>query len=93
MESNRNCKGCSDEYRVTDDRIRATLASPMFDASSGNCVPDEVYEARLKLCHDCSKLISGHTCSLCGCIVPVIAKLKVRSCPRPDGTGWQRYSN
>jgi len=87
----RSCRGCRDEFRVTEERIRHLLSAPMFAPGSGHCVPDDVYEARLRQCEACPKLLGGHTCSLCGCIVPVAAKLKAKSCPLPGGAGWQRY--
>ncbi|WP_391571327.1 DUF6171 family protein [Cohnella sp.] len=87
------CKGCRDDYRVSEERIDKMLATPLFRSDSGVCVPDDVYQERLSLCRDCSKLIGGHTCALCGCFVRIAAKLKDKSCPAPGGTGWRRYSD
>lgn len=91
MTPDAGCRGCRPEYRVTDERIRAMLAAPMFAPGSGLCVPDDIYEARLRQCRSCPKLIDGHTCALCGCIVPIVAKLKDRSCPAPGSPRWRRY--
>lgn len=87
----RSCRGCRDEFRVTGDRIRRMLSSPMFDSDSGQCVPDDVYKARLGQCRACPKLVQGHTCTLCGCIVDIAAKLKAKRCPLPGGGGWAAY--
>jgi hypothetical protein len=87
------CKGCRDDYQVSEDRIDRMLAAPMFHSDSGICVPDDVYQERLTLCRDCSKLVGGHTCALCGCFVRIAAKFKDKSCPAPGGIGWRRYSN
>ena len=82
-----SCKGCLDEYKVTEEQIARILAGPMF-ASEELCVPDAVYQERLNACRSCAKLENGHTCRACGCIVPVAAKLKDRSCPLPGGGLW-----
>ncbi|MFC4302455.1 hypothetical protein ACFO1S_03230 [Cohnella boryungensis] len=80
------CKGCRPEYKVTEAQIARILDSPMFD--SEHCVSDEVYRIRLELCRTCVKCQDGLTCMLCGCIVPVAAKLKARGCPLPGGGRW-----
>jgi len=69
------------------------LAAPMFAPESGLCVPDDVYEMRLGLCRSCPKLIDGHTCAVCGCIIPIVAKLKDRGCPAPGAPRWTRYTD
>ena len=91
LQADRSCRGCRDEYRVTEDSIRKMLATPMFQPDSGHCVPDAVYEERLRQCRACPKLVGGHTCSLCGCIVDIAAKLKNKRCPQPGGEGWAAY--
>lgn len=80
------CKGCREEYKVTKAQIARILASPMF--ASEHCVPDAIYEERLRACRSCPKLENGTTCRVCGCIVPVVAKLKERTCPMPGGGRW-----
>ncbi|WP_274365421.1 DUF6171 family protein [Paenibacillus thermotolerans] len=90
--ADRSCKGCRSDVRVTEEQIGRILAAPMFQPGSGHCVPDAVYEERLRLCGACPKLLDGHTCALCGCFVKIAAKLKDKSCPAPGGAGWQRYS-
>jgi len=87
--ADRACRGCRDEYRVTEDSILRMLSHPMFRPESGLCVPDAVYEARISQCRACPKLIGGHTCSLCGCIVDIAARLKAKRCPLPGGKGWE----
>lgn len=82
------CKGCREEYKVTDAQIERLLASPMF-SSPELCVDDEEYAERLAACAACPKLLGGVTCQACGCIIPVVAKLRQRSCPLPGGGKWQ----
>lgn len=80
------CKGCREEYKVTEAQIARILAAPMFAAE--HCVPEDIYQERLLACRSCPKLEDGTTCRVCGCIVPVVAKLKERGCPLPGGGRW-----
>lgn len=86
MRDNRQCKGCSEEYRVTDEQISRVLSSHMF--ASDQCVTEDVYEKRLQVCQTCHKLQGHTTCSLCGCIVQISAKLTSKSCPYPGKDRW-----
>lgn len=82
------CKGCSPEFKVTDERIRRILdQASLFPPE--RCVSDEQYQARLAKCADCPKLQDGITCLLCGCLIPVVAKWKDRSCPMPGDNRWE----
>jgi len=67
------------------------LSHPMFESGSEQCVPDAIYEERLRQCRACPKLVQGCTCTLCGCIVDIAAKLKAKRCPLPGGRGWAAY--
>lgn len=87
MPEQQDCKGCRDGYKVTDAQMERLLRSSMFSAD--RCVADEVYEERLRLCGGCPKLEGGATCRVCGCIIPVVAKLKERGCPLPGGGRWE----
>ncbi|WP_159888419.1 DUF6171 family protein [Paenibacillus puerhi] len=81
------CKGCRPEHQVTDAQMVRVLASPAF--APERRVPEPVYQARLELCRACPKLQGGTTCAVCGCLIPVSAWLKQRSCPLPGGGRWQ----
>ncbi|WP_166244977.1 DUF6171 family protein [Paenibacillus turpanensis] len=81
------CKGCDDRYRVTDQSIARLVAA--VDMDPENCVPGEEYERRLAVCESCMKLSDGITCSVCGCIIRVRAKLRSRGCPNPSGDLWR----
>lgn len=83
MSTTSTCKGCREDYKVTPTQINRILSSSMFKPEF--CVPDEVYAERVALCGTCPKLHEGVTCVACGCIIPVVAKLKERSCPLPGG--------
>lgn len=90
MSADRSCKGCRDEYRVTDEQVQRILSSKMFNAD--NSVPEPVYEERLQHCKDCPKLTGGYTCSLCGCIVQITARLKDKSCTLPGNPLWHKFT-
>lgn len=51
-------------------------------------VSEEQYQERLRVCETCPKLMDGMTCTACGCIIPVVAWLKERTCPLPGGGMW-----
>jgi len=90
MSSNNACKGCRDDYLVTDEQIDRILAAPMFQSEIS--VPDDVYEQRLQQCRDCSKFQYGTTCIVCGCFVRIAAKYKERACPNPGDSRWSKYA-
>lgn len=82
------CKGCSPEFQISDESIKRILdKASLFPPE--RCVSDEEYNDRLAKCQSCPKLQDGVTCLLCGCIVPVVAKWKDRSCPMPEGSRWE----
>lgn len=85
--ADRSCKACRDDYKVTDDQMQRLLQTSAF--APERRVSEEQYRERLRLCGTCPKLISGTTCAACGCIVPVTAWLKERSCPLPGGGLWE----
>ncbi|XEC96360.1 hypothetical protein AB6A23_07400 [Paenibacillus tarimensis] len=80
------CKGCRDSYRITESRIAKMLASDAF--SKMECVSDERYAKRLEACNSCSSLLNGNTCTICGCIVQITAKMAAKDCPHAAGSRW-----
>ncbi|MGG6310666.1 DUF6171 family protein [Paenibacillus macerans] len=81
-----SCKACRDDYRVTEAQIERLLKTTAF--APERRVSEERYQERLRICGACPKLTDGITCAACGCIIPVVAWLKERSCPLPDGGLW-----
>ncbi len=53
-----------------------------------NLVSREETIRRLEICHSCDSLSGGVTCEHCACLVPVMVRLKSKSCPRPGGGRW-----
>lgn len=90
-EQDATCKGCREEYQVTDQQIQRILSSMKLTVEQR--VTDSVYEERLQICDRCTKLMNNHTCTLCGCIVPVIAKFKDKRCPYPGDNRWEPTVN
>jgi len=85
-EPTRGCKGCGDEFRLSEERIARAVAA--LETEPERCVPDDVYRTRLAACAECEKLQGGVTCQVCGCIVRVAAKLRERRCPLPGDDRW-----
>lgn len=81
-----SCKACRDDYRVTDEQIQRLLKTTAF--APERRVSEEQYQERLRVCGDCPKLMDRMTCTACGCIIPVVAWLKERTCPLPGGGMW-----
>lgn len=86
IDPNRRCKGCDHKYQISQAQIERAVA--MLEKEPERCVPNEVYEERLGRCRACVKLQHGNTCTLCGCIVQIAAKLRERGCPMPGKPLW-----
>ena len=73
--------------RLADEEVERILAEYLRDHPA-DVVDDAAYRKRLALCGECGDLQYGTTCSHCGCLVPVMAKLADRHCPRPGNSVW-----
>jgi len=62
------------------DAYFKTLKELIANISEDVKTPEDEYEARLKVCTDCERLIDG-MCSACGCYVELRAAKKSNSCP------------
>lgn len=82
----RTCRGCSEEFAVSDKQMQRLLASAAFAPELR--VDEEEYGARIEACRTCPKFQGGTTCMLCGCLIPVIAHLKSKNCPYPGNDRW-----
>ncbi|MBW5445355.1 hypothetical protein GE107_04675 [Cohnella sp. CFH 77786] len=80
------CKGCSADVNVSAQQIARMLKH--LEDGEFERVPDDVYRTRLDACFACSSLQYGTTCSHCGCIVHIRAKLADRRCPKPGTPQW-----
>jgi hypothetical protein len=81
------CKGCSASVRLKQSEIDRILADYLRE-NEAPLVSDVIYVDRLSLCRECSQLQYGTTCSHCGCLVQVMAKLESKHCPSPQAAAW-----
>ncbi|WP_248925258.1 DUF6171 family protein [Paenibacillus hamazuiensis] len=86
METAKLCRNCEENGAIVEERIGRMIAAARF--APEDCVSAEAYERRLQACFSCAGLAGGHTCTVCGCIVQIRAKLKAKTCPRPEGSLW-----
>ena len=85
--NDRNCKGCSASVRLSEGQVNRILADYLRDHPS-ELVDDATYRSRLDICRACPDLQYATTCRHCGCLVPVMAKLSHKHCPRPSSPAW-----
>ncbi len=85
--SDGNCKGCGATVRLSDEEVDRILADYLRDHSA-DLAGDATYDGRLAACGACDDLQYGTTCRHCGCLVPVLAKLADKRCPRPGNPLW-----
>lgn len=85
-ETVNRCKGCRASVRVKEDVI--THALEELTAQGAILVTDAVYEQRLAQCRVCAEFVYGTTCRICGCLLPVRARLAGKSCPLPGAAKW-----
>ncbi len=80
------CRICDTAEMVEEARalVREYVASLPPEA----CVDDDTYARRLTRCDTCPHLSGGDTCTLCGCLLPVRARLRAKGCPDPDRDQW-----
>ena len=81
------CKGCSASVRLKQSEVDRILADYLRE-NEAPLVSDVTYAGRLRVCRECSKLQYGTTCSHCGCLVQVMAKLRDKHCPSPQAPAW-----
>ncbi len=86
MSDNR-CKGCTASVRLSGEQIEKILSDYLRDHPA-ELADDPTYDARLSACRACSGLQYGTTCRHCGCLVPVMARLAHKHCPRPGQAAW-----
>ncbi|WP_420819018.1 DUF6171 family protein [Paenibacillus nanensis] len=79
MSSTRYCRGCGDEFRITEEQIDKALA--ILEREPEGCVPDRTYQERMAVCGSCDKLQDGITCIASGSIVRITARMKTWRCP------------
>jgi hypothetical protein len=66
---------------IVQKAINVTKSLVEFLAAGAPVVPPEVYKQRLDTCERCPKKTSSWTCEVCGCHIPIKAKMATESCP------------
>lgn len=80
------CKGCRASVHVKDGVIEHALGE--LTAQGSILVEDDEYQRRLAQCATCDAFVYGTTCRICGCLLPVRARLADKSCPMPETPRW-----
>jgi len=81
------CKGCSASVRLSPEEIKKLFGETMR-VKDIKVVSEEEYQRRLAICKACPSLQYSTTCSHCGCIVEIRAKLAASRCPYPYEPKW-----
>jgi hypothetical protein len=81
------CKGCLATVRLSPDEIKK-LFGETLRVRDIKTVTEEEHQRRLAICKECASLQYGTTCSHCGCIVEIRAKLAASHCPYPFNPKW-----
>lgn len=84
MNSIKKCKSCNISIVVSNEQIDNMLLE--IERNKDFLVTDmNTYENRLKKCSTCKNLVMDNTCSKCGCIVQIRARLQEKNCPMVNG--------
>lgn len=83
-----SCKGCSATVRLSPEEAEAAFARLRLPKGTPLST-DAVYARRISLCTQCAELEYGTTCSQCGCLVQIRARLAADGCPHPGGSRWR----
>lgn len=75
------CKRCSVKTVLSDKDIQKMVDE--VTGMRGICLADkDTYTARFNICQDCGNFMYGSTCSVCGCVMQVRARLADGKCPK-----------
>lgn len=89
MDGNMTRKICSCNIPadLQRDKMYEAIAAYVESLSPSECVSDEEYERRLRICDGCDGR-TGPTCRYCGCFVLARAKKREQECPMPGEKKW-----
>jgi hypothetical protein len=75
------CKRCGLKTVLSETDIQK-----MVDEITGmkgiRLVSEEIYGSRFEICKECDRFVYGSTCSVCGCVMQVRARLADGKCPQ-----------
>lgn len=87
QEKKEKCKRCGLKTVVSQEEINK-MVEQVTNMKGVRLVSDEVYAERFKICTECEKFEYGSTCTLCGCVMQVRARLASGKCPYPKNRKW-----
>ncbi|MCE5326661.1 MAG: DUF6171 family protein [Planctomycetaceae bacterium] len=82
-----NCKGCRTSVRIPPHEVQRILDEYLRDHPQP-LADEPTIHRRLKTCAACEDLQYSTTCRHCGCLVAILAHLKGKQCPHPEGAKW-----
>lgn len=83
----RICKRCASKPKLTEADIEKMVAQ-VTSMRGIRLVDSDEYERRMKICTACEKFEYGSTCTICGCVMQVRARLSDGRCPFVGGSRW-----
>jgi len=86
-EKKEKCKRCGLKTKVPEEEIEK-MVNQVKNMKGVRLVSEEVFEERFKICTECEKFEYGSTCTLCGCVMQVRARLSDGRCPYPKNKKW-----
>lgn len=81
------CKRCGTKTILSPQEIEQ-MVQQVTKMKGIRLVPEQEYQRRFAVCTACEKFEYGSTCTLCGCVMQVRARLADGRCPYPKGGRW-----
>ena len=75
------CKRCDIKTVLSEADIEK-MVNEVKAMRSVRLVSSEVYAERFGVCGECESFLYGSTCSVCGCVMQVRARLADGRCPK-----------
>lgn len=83
----RICKRCAAKPSLSQTDIDKMVAQ-VTSMKGVRLVSAEEYARRMEICSICDKFEYGSTCTVCGCVMQVRARLADGRCPYPGDKKW-----
>lgn len=83
------CRNCEPPPLPGADELDGILARFLVRHRARRASETQAF-ARLEVCHACDKCLGGHTCTVCGCLLAVKARVLEADCPHAEGDRWVR---
>ncbi len=83
----KKCKRCGLKTFISQEDIDK-MVEDIKKMKGVRLADDELFNKRFAICMECEKFEYGSTCSLCGCVMQVRARLKDGKCPYPKNKKW-----